>query len=151
MFANLLKFVLEHEGGYVNHPNDPGGATNYGITQKTYDAYNEENGFPKQDVKDIKLGTVANIYYDKYWEPEWEKLGFPLAACMFDTSVNMGKKRAYTFLENCAGSYVTFLQLRLAKYKELIEKNPRLRVFEKGWNNRVRDLRNFIEMEKNST
>lgn len=147
MFASILKFVLEHEGGYVNHPNDPGGATNYGITQKTLDAYNEEKGYPKYDVRDIKLSTVANIYYEKYWKPEWEKLGFPLAACMFDTAVNMGMRRAEEFLEKCGGSYITFLQLRLARYNYLVEKNPRLKIFYRGWMRRVTELRRFIENE----
>jgi lysozyme family protein len=147
MFSRILKFVLDHEGGYVNHPADPGGATNYGITQRTLDAYNQENNLQKEDVKDLKLAKVANIYYEKYWKPEWEKLGFPLAACMFDTSVNMGTSRAYSFLGQCDNNYVKYLQLRIAAYNAIVERRPASKVFLKGWMNRVTDLRRFIDSE----
>jgi lysozyme family protein len=147
MFSRILKFVLDHEGGYVNHPADPGGATNYGITQRTLDAYNQENNLPKEDVKDLKLAKATNIYYDKYWNPEWEKLGFPLAACMFDTAVNMGVNRAYSFLNQCDNDYVKYLQLRIAAYNAIVERRPASKVFLKGWMNRVTDLRRFIDSE----
>ena len=49
-FIDALPFVLQWEGGYVNHPNDPGGATNKGVTQKVYDAWRAKNGLPAREV-----------------------------------------------------------------------------------------------------
>lgn len=147
MFARIIKFVLEHEGGYVNHPSDPGGATNMGITQRTLNAYCKKNGLPVFDVKNLKRPMAIDIYYQEYWSAEWERLGFPLAACLFDTCVNMGEARALRFLKECNNNYVTYLQLRIARYKELIAARPSLKVFEKGWMNRMTDLRRFIEIE----
>lgn len=130
---------MEHEGGYVNHPNDPGGETKYGISKRAY---------PHLNIRDITIQDAVRIYYEDYWEDAWNKLGLPLAACMLDTAVNMGKKRAKDFLKNCEGSHVIYIQLRIAKYKEIIEADPKKKVFEKGWMNRLRDLRRFIEVNK---
>ena len=66
-FDHCLELVLEHEGGFVNHPKDPGGMTNKGITKRTYEKYlgrevteDEMRNIPDEDVKDI--------YKKKYWE-----------------------------------------------------------------------------------
>lgn len=150
MFHKVYQFTHKWEGGYSNHPNDPGGSTNYGITQRTLNAYRAKHGQPAQDVRDLKITEAIEIYYDEYWKREWKELGFPLAACMFDTAVNMGHSRANEFLKKCNGSYIEYLQLRIAKYKELIERNPKLKVFERGWMARVTDLRRFIDAEKDS-
>lgn len=148
MFATIMSFVLKWEGGYVNHPSDPGGATNMGITQKTLDEYQKSKGLPTYPVKTIKTSEVLNIYYEEYWNPEWEKLGFPLAACMMDSAVNHGPAQAKRFLEKCEGDYVKYLQVRLAFYKDLVARKPEMKVFEKGWNNRMADLRRFIDGER---
>lgn len=147
MLAKIMQFISKWEGGYSNHPSDPGGATNYGVTQRTFDAFNQKMKRPRKSVKDMTYPEAREVYDLEYWNPDWEKLGFPLAACMMDTAVNMGVSRANQFLKNCNGSYVTFIQLRIAKYKELIQRNPKLKVFERGWMNRVTDLRRFIEVE----
>ena len=151
MFHKIFQFTHKWEGGYVNHPADPGGATNYGVTQRTFDAYNKKKERPQKDVKVMTLQEAIEVYYDEYWKPEWKELGFPLAACMFDASVNHGPAQAERFLRQCNGSYVEYLQLRIAFYKRLIERRPDLKVFEKGWMNRVTDLRRFIEAEKDET
>jgi lysozyme family protein len=146
MLNKILPFIYKWEGGFVNHPNDPGGATNRGITQKTYDSYRQGKGLPTRSVRDMAHSEDLEIYTNMYWKPEWEDLGFKLAACMMDTAVNMGPSRAQRFLKNCGGSHVTYIQLRIAKYKELIERNPKLAVFERGWMNRLTDLRRFVEL-----
>lgn len=147
MLNKILPFIYKWEGGKVNHPADPGGATNRGIIQRTYDAYRLRKGLPLRHVFEMTHDEDLEIYTTQYWKPEWEKLGIKLAACLMDTAVNMGPGRAATFLKDCNGSYVTFLQLRIAKYKELIQRNPKLAVFEKGWMNRVTDLRRFVETQ----
>lgn len=138
LFHRIIPFIMKWEGGYVNHPNDPGGETKFGITKRSY---------PHLNIRDITIQDAIRIYYEDYWKDEWNKLGFGLAACMLDTAVNMGHKRANEFLKNCEGSHVIYIQLRIAKYKELIEKNPKLAVFERGWMNRLTDLRRFIDGE----
>lgn len=142
MFDKLISFVLEEEGGYVNHPSDPGGETKFGISKRSY---------PNVDIKNLTKPQAIEIYRKDYWKDEWEKLGMPLAMCMLDTSVNMGKSRAEKFLSGCGGSYVMFLQLRLARYKEIIQNRPASKVFEKGWMNRMARLRRFIDVNKETT
>ena len=65
-FEQALKFVLEREGGYVNNPNDPGGATNKGITQSTYYNWLKAKGLPNKSVKLITDAEVKEIYYKNY-------------------------------------------------------------------------------------
>ena len=101
-----LTFVLRWEGGYVNHPNDPGGATNKGVTQKVYDLWREAQGLLKQDVKLIGDEEVQAIYEKGYWlAARCDLLDDPLFLVQFDTAVNMGVGRAVRFLQgaaNCA-------------------------------------------------
>ena len=141
MFDKLITFVLEEEGGYVNHPSDPGGETKFGISKRSY---------PDVDIKNLTKPEAIEIYRNDYWQPEWEQFGLPLAMCMLDTSVNMGQGRAQKFLDKCGGSYVQYLQLRIARYKEIIANRPASKVFEKGWMNRMTRLRRFID-EQEST
>lgn len=131
----------------MDNPSDPGGRTNMGVTQKTYNAWRTEQGLPQQDVWEMKRDECFTIYYKKYWNIEWEKLGLPLAACMLDTSIHSGPARAQAFLKKSDGDYVKYLQLRIAFLKELIQSRPTLKVFEKGWMNRMTDLRRFIDQE----
>ena len=55
-----LERLLQHEGGYVNHPDDPGGRTNKGITQRVYERYLERS-VTKQEIIDIPLEHVSDI------------------------------------------------------------------------------------------
>ena len=138
MFNKIISFVLEEEGGYVNNPNDAGGETKFGISKRSY---------PNVDIKNLTKEQAIEIYRKDYWKEEWEALGFPMAACMLDTSINMGPGRAKRFFDK-SSDYVSFLQQRLSFYKSIIEKNPSQKVFERGWNARMTRLRRFIEAEK---
>ena len=66
-FENVMRVIFSSEGGYVNHPKDPGGATNMGITHKTLSAW---RGSPvsRQDVKELTRNEASDIYRDKYWD-----------------------------------------------------------------------------------
>ena len=62
-YQKCLNMILHHEGGYVNHPKDPGGETNLGVTKRVY----EEWGGTK-DMKDLEVEDVAPIYRKNYWD-----------------------------------------------------------------------------------
>jgi len=87
-FDRALAFVLHHEGGFVDHPDDPGGATNMGITQATYDAW---RGNSTRSVQTIERGEVEAIYRDNYWTGAPESQPWPLSLVIFDARVQHGK------------------------------------------------------------
>ena len=63
-YPQMLKFILQREGGYVNNPKDKGGETNKGITHGTYDVYRRSKGLKSQSVKNITDDEVRDIYYN---------------------------------------------------------------------------------------
>lgn len=100
----LIKDLIELEGGYVNHPNDSGGATKYGITLNVARFY----GFTG-DIKDLSEETAFQIYNAKYWAPlrldkviEFSHL---LAKELFDTAVNCGPGTSVLFLQRCLNAF----------------------------------------------
>lgn len=101
---NALRWVLAHEGGYVNHPKDPGGATNMGVTQRTYDGYRKQRRLPPKSVRAITAGEVADIYKRQYWDAvRGDDLPAGLDYAMFDYAVNSGTKRAGQELQRILG------------------------------------------------
>lgn len=143
-FQSALKFVLRWEGGYVNHPNDKGGATNKGITQATYNIYRKGNRKPTQDVKYITDSEVSEIYYKGYYEASGaDKWDYKLSLVVFDTAVNMGVNRAKTFYMQSKGDIKKYLALRENKYKEFARVKGQ-EVFLKGWLNRLKALQKEI-------
>lgn len=143
-FRDALAFSLsDHiEGGYVNHPKDKGGATNMGVTQRTYTAWATKHGEPLIDVKDLTRPVAERIYREEFWDPSGaESLAWPLALCHFDAFINHRPTVARRFLANCNGRWETYLVLREKFYERLIVKDPSQAVFRKGWMNRVALLR----------
>lgn len=99
-FEEALTFVLKAEGGYVNDPADKGGATNMGITQKTYDAYRADRGVPALPVKQITSLEVEDIYRTRYWDVcGCDTLPWPVSLVVFDAAVNHGPSRARQLLQ----------------------------------------------------
>lgn len=68
-FPACLATLKTEEGGYVNNPHDPGGATNFGVTQAVYDAWRRSQGFAFQSVRYITQTEVSAIYRLQYWNP----------------------------------------------------------------------------------
>ena len=98
-FNKALDLVLKHEGGYVDHPQDPGGATNYGITKKVYETYLGRS-CTKDEVKEMPLDAVGEIYKRKYWDKiRGDDLPNGLDWCVFDFAVNAGVSRASRTLQ----------------------------------------------------
>lgn len=103
-FKTALAAVLVHEGGYVNDPRDPGGATNKGITHRTYAAYQARIGATPSDVKHITDTEVAAIYKQQYWAAIMgDDLPSGLDYAVFDFAVNSGPSRAAKFLQRILG------------------------------------------------
>lgn len=99
-----LALVLAHEGGFSNHPADPGGATNRGITQRVYDAYRKSRGLAVRSVRYISDDEVADIYNKNYWQLiKGDRLPAGLDYAVFDFAVNSGVSRAVKFLQKGLG------------------------------------------------
>lgn len=104
-FEKCLDWVLAHEGGFANHPNDPGGATNRGITHRTYDAYRRRKGLSPRHVRDISQEEVVDIYRRQYWDAvRGDELPSGLDYAVFDFAVNSGPSRAIKFMQRSVGA-----------------------------------------------
>lgn len=102
MLARALSIVLKHEGGYVNHPADPGGETNFGITKRVA----AEHGYTG-DMRTIPVSLVETIYRKSYWNRVLgDELPWPIALVTFDAAVNSGVKRASEWLQKSVGASV---------------------------------------------
>lgn len=163
-FHDALRFVLRWEGGFVDDPADPGGRTNRGVTQKTYDAWRDRQDLPSRDVLDIAEEEVEAIYRTDYWRAAaCDRLEQPLDLVEFDTAVNMGVRRSIKILQTALGcpadgrfgpvtagaaaacdlgaTAASFCRVREGIYRGLARKNPTLGKFLKGWLNRLASVR----------
>lgn len=108
-FERALAKVLVHEGGYVNHPKDPGGPTNKGITQRVYDAYRRANVGSTRTVQSITPDEVEAIYRSRYWDViKGDELPAGVGYVVFDGAVNSGVGRSPKWLQRAlseAGLY----------------------------------------------
>jgi lysozyme family protein len=102
-FQRALALVLKHEGGYVDHPKDPGGATNKGVTIATFRRYVKKDG-TKDDLRRISDADVARIYKRHYWDAvRGDDLPDGLDYAVFDFAVNSGTGRAPKYLQRVLG------------------------------------------------
>ncbi|GHA29264.1 hypothetical protein GCM10007989_26050 [Devosia pacifica] len=106
-FDACLEIILRHEGGYVDHPADPGGATNLGITRKTLAAWRgiePWHALAKSAVRYLDKGEAAEIYKVKYWDQcRAGELCPGLDLAVFDYAVNSGPHRAVRLLQAILG------------------------------------------------
>ena len=99
-FEKALDEVLRHEGGYSNHPSDPGGETMYGITKRVA----MEHGY-NGSMKAIPLHIVRDIYRRSYWYAgKCDQLPPVLRLIHFDSCVNSGVGRAAKWLQESVGA-----------------------------------------------
>lgn len=94
-FKKAFEKTKKLEGGFSNHANDKGGATNWGITESVA----RSHGY-KGDMKDFTLSQAAEIYYKSYWKPEFEQFGPLVSSFLFDCCVNHGFGGMSTILQN---------------------------------------------------
>jgi len=153
--------ILKHEGGYVNHPSDPGGATNLGITIGTFRRYIK----PKGTIADLKKLTQAQavvVYKGQYWDAvHADLLPYGVDYSVADFAVNSGPSRAARELQRAVGATVdgkigpqTIAAVRAMPAKDVIRQiNARRLAFMKrirggklwvtfgrGWQRRVDDV-----------
>lgn len=106
-FDLCLDEVLRHEGGYVDHPSDPGGATNMGITHKTLARWRNVSPWwklPKAEVKALGRAEAARIYRASYWDRcKAGNMSAGLDLALFDFAVNSGPDRAIRALQTELG------------------------------------------------
>jgi len=95
-FEEAFQLLIGHEGGYVNHPNDPGGETKYGVSKRAY---------PGEDIKNLTLDRAKAIYLRDYWSPAGcDGAPYAIRFDLFDMAVNSGVKAAVKCLQTAAGS-----------------------------------------------
>ena len=158
-FETAMKFVREAEGGYYNHPNDPGGLTNMGITQRDY---------PLLDIKNLTREQADEIFWQDYWlKSSAYLIPYPAYISFFDSVVNTGRTQANKFLQRVVGATADgivgpytrsllskkdpvdvaygIIDQRQTFYDNLAENRPKLAVFLKGWTNRNNNLRNYMQ------
>ena len=98
-FDHCLAIILRHEGGFVNHPKDPGGMTNLGVTKNTWEAW---TGRPatEAEMRALTVDKVKPLYKARYWDAcACDALPAGLALCVFDFAVNAGPSRAARYLQ----------------------------------------------------
>ena len=99
-YDHCLEMVLHHEGGYVDHPDDPGGETNMGITKRVWEEWGGE-----KDMIDLEVEDVRPIYRENYWDRvKGDHLPSGLDLCVFDFGVNAGTGRAAKLLQKLVGA-----------------------------------------------
>jgi len=92
-FEQSLALVLQHEGGYVNHPLDPGGRTNLGVTQRVWEQY-VGHEVDEQTMRNLTKELVAPLYRKEYWDAVCgDKLPSGADYLAFDFAVNAGSFR----------------------------------------------------------
>lgn len=153
LFEHAIQQVLADEGGYVNHKNDKGGETNFGISKRSY---------PNVDIKGLTEEGAKVIYHRDFWArgPYDQMTHAGLAEKVFNTAVNAGNSRAFKLLQQAANAMGAKLSVdgvigakslaainaldgncmlkeyRLAQanfYKAIVERDESQRVFLKGW------------------
>lgn len=97
-FDRVIAFILREEGGFVDDPRDPGGATKYGIAQR----YHRD-----LDIRTLTEAAARDIYLREYWTPaHCEDLPYPLALLMMNATVNPGLAYSARFLQGAIGATV---------------------------------------------
>ena len=162
-FPASLALVLQSEGGFVNHRNDPGGMTNLGVTRNVW------RDWVKRDVDEAEMRSltpelVTPLYKARYWDAcHCSDLVRGVDYAVFDCAVNMGPGRAAKLLQAALGvtadgsiGRATIAAATAADPAELLEAFSQgkeefykslstFQTFGKGWLNRVAHVQDAAE------
>jgi lysozyme family protein len=151
--------MLASEGGYVNHPSDPGGMTNLGVTKRVWEEWvgRESN---EKEMRSLTPEMVAPLYKRKFWDAcKCDELPTGVDYLVFDFAVNAGPGRSAKILQTAIGvtpdggiGPITLAAVKAQDPVELIEKFSQAKedfyrslntfeTFGKGWLNRVADVK----------
>jgi len=158
-FEKSLEHLLRSEGGYSNHPSDPGGATNLGVTQAVWEDW-IDRAVTEENMRALTPAKVAPLYRELYWDRvKGDKLPSGVDYCVFDAAVNSGVSRAAKWLQTTVGAVAdgaigeqTLKQVLLTNPLMVIDKYSATRLeflkgrstwptFGKGWERRVEEVR----------
>lgn len=153
-----FEMVLKHEGGYVNHPKDPGGRTNLGVTQRAWEEY-VGRSVDEAEMRSLTPEKVKPFYKSRYWDRiKGDDLPSGVDYAAYDLAVNSGVSRAAKYLQSIAGvpSDGIIGPKSLAAIKdcpademvdamcdmrlEFLKKLPTWDTFGKGWGRRVAEV-----------
>jgi lysozyme family protein len=103
-FPHALKTILHHEGGWADHPKDPGGATMKGVTLAVYREYLGRD-VSKEELRNIPQEHLLNLYKTRYWDKaRCDDLPAGVDLVVFDMAVNGGPGRAAKLLQIAVGA-----------------------------------------------
>jgi lysozyme family protein len=160
-FDKCLALLLAHEGGFVNHPQDPGGMTNLGVTKRVWEEWTGHEVDEKQ-MRALTPELVAPLYKRKYWDAvRADDLVSGVDYAVFDVAVNSGPGRAIKFLQSCVGvdadggfgprtlaavkvaeqDPARLIELYCAKRLEFLQSLRTFETFGKGWSRRVAEVK----------
>lgn len=158
--AQVLRWIGLSEGGYINHKDDPGGATDRGITQATYDAWNRAHGRPAKPVRGISKAEAERIISAQYLTPvKFDDLPSGLDYAVADWSVNSGPARAVKELQKLvkvtpdgvmgaktlaavdARNTASLINAYCDRRMDFLLSLKTFNTFGKGWAQRVRQVR----------
>ena len=158
-FDEALKAVLHHEGGYVNHPSDPGGMTNLGCTKRVWEEWCGHE-VDEKAMRALTPADVAPLYKAKYWDKiKGDELPAGVDYVVFDAAINSGPGRAAKWLQSCVGvepdggiGPKTLAAVAAFDAKTLVDDYAKRRLsflmdlptwptFGKGWGRRVEEVR----------
>jgi len=151
--------VIVNEGGYVDNPADPGGATNWGCTKAVWEQYIGHE-VSKEDIRNLTKEDVKPLYKRNYWDAiHGDALPSGLDYCLFDCAINSGVGRATKFIQEIVGVFadgaignntvtainqmntVTMINEFSDKRQAFLETLKTFPVFGKGWTKRVTEVR----------
>ena len=157
-FDAALKAILHHEGGFVNHPSDPGGMTNLGVTKKVWEEW-VGHEVDEKAMRALTPELVGPMYKAKYWDKiKGDDLPTGVDYAVFDAAVNSGPGRAAKWLQSCVGvepdggiGPKTLAAVAAFEPAELVEDYAKRRLsflmdlktwptFGKGWGRRVAEV-----------
>jgi len=162
-FPASLALVLEAEGGFVNHPRDPGGMTNLGVTRNVWrDWVNRD--VDEAEMRSLTPELVTSLYKTRYWDAvKADDMPRGVDYALFDSAVNMGPSRAAKMLQAAlevktdgvigratiaaatAADPVELLEAFSLGKEAFYQSLPTFATFGKGWLNRVAHVQDAAE------
>jgi lysozyme family protein len=155
--------MLKSEGGFVNHPSDPGGMTNLGVTKKAWEAYVGRQ-VDEAEMRALTPEIVAPFYKARYWNPcKCDELPLGIDYAVFDFAVNAGVGRASRTMQTALGTAADgivgpatigvatnadpdeFLEKFSAAKEQFYRNLPTFEHFGKGWLRRVSEVKQTAE------